>query len=239
MSTYVISDIHGNYDGYMKMLDQIRFSNKDILYVNGDVVDRGKHGIKILQHMMMHTNIYPILGNHDYMAYHCLKFLMQEISEENVDTLTSDRIQGILEWQSVGGSETRNEFKMLSIEEKQDIIDYFEEFSLYETASINGNDFVIVHAGLENFKKDKPLDAYQLHELIFTAPNYDKVYYEDKYLVTGHLPTRRIADNPNPDRIYRKNHHIAIDCGSGWGGALGCVCLDTLETFYIDIEKNI
>lgn len=37
---YVISDIHGCYDKYIKMLEKIRFSSEDTLYVLGDVLDR-------------------------------------------------------------------------------------------------------------------------------------------------------------------------------------------------------
>ena len=36
--TYVMSDIHGEYDKYRKMLEQIDFCDEDTLYVLGDVV---------------------------------------------------------------------------------------------------------------------------------------------------------------------------------------------------------
>ena len=49
---YVMSDLHGCYDKYISMLEKIRFSEKDTLYVLGDVVDRGDGGMKILQDMM-------------------------------------------------------------------------------------------------------------------------------------------------------------------------------------------
>lgn len=48
MATYVISDVHGDYEGYMKILQLIQFSDKDALYVNGDVIDRGMGGVRIL-----------------------------------------------------------------------------------------------------------------------------------------------------------------------------------------------
>ena len=78
MATYVISDVHGNYEGYMKILEMINFSEEDTLYVNGDVIDRGNGGIKILQHMMMQPNIYPILGNRRiYLQYIYQIYLVQ------------------------------------------------------------------------------------------------------------------------------------------------------------------
>lgn len=39
--TYVASDIHGEYKKYIQMLNKINFSDSDILYVLGDVIDRG------------------------------------------------------------------------------------------------------------------------------------------------------------------------------------------------------
>ena len=96
MATYVISDIHGNYEGYKKILEMIDFSEEYILYVNGDVIDRGLGGIKILQHMMLQPNIYPILGNHEYAAWICLRFLMKEITEESIDNIDEETISDLL-----------------------------------------------------------------------------------------------------------------------------------------------
>ena len=36
----------------------------------------------------------------------------------------------------------------------------------------------------------------------------------------------------NRDKIYRKNNHIAVDCGAVYGKCLACLCLDTMEEFY-------
>ncbi len=41
MATYVISDIHGEYELFIKLLEKIRFTSADTLYVLGDVIDRG------------------------------------------------------------------------------------------------------------------------------------------------------------------------------------------------------
>lgn len=232
MATYVISDVHGNYKGYMKILELINFSVEDTLYVNGDVIDRGMGGVKILHHMMMQPNIYPILGNHEYAAATCLRFLMKEITEESIGDIDEETIKNLMEWQNIGGQCTMDAFHKLSRKEKQDIVDYLDEFSLYEEVTVNENQFVIVHAGLTNFAQDRPLDDYEMYELIFKAPYYDTVYFSDKYLVTGHLPTKAIEGNKRPNKIYMNNNHIAIDCGSGYDGCVGCICLDTFEEFY-------
>lgn len=65
---YIISDIHGCYDEYMELLRKINFKDSDELYILGDVVDKGPHPIKVIQDMMMRTNVFPIIGNHDYIV---------------------------------------------------------------------------------------------------------------------------------------------------------------------------
>lgn len=37
---YCISDIHGYYGLFCRLLDKIRFSDKDKLYVLGDIIDK-------------------------------------------------------------------------------------------------------------------------------------------------------------------------------------------------------
>lgn len=42
MSTYCVSDIHGEYEAYLRLLKKLNFSMQDTLYVIGDMVDRGQ-----------------------------------------------------------------------------------------------------------------------------------------------------------------------------------------------------
>ena len=67
MSIYVMSDIHGHKDLFDKMLEKIKFSSDDTLYILGDVIDRGPDGIKTLLKIMKMPNVKMILGNHEYM----------------------------------------------------------------------------------------------------------------------------------------------------------------------------
>ena len=52
MSHYVVSDVHGEDDRWKAMLEKIHFSAQDTLYILGDVVDRGPHGVEILQEII-------------------------------------------------------------------------------------------------------------------------------------------------------------------------------------------
>lgn len=88
---------------------------------------------------------------------------------------------------------------------------------MYTEVNVAGKDFIIVHAELLNFSPNRKLKSYKPCELLFKSPDYESVYYENKYLVTGHLPTRYI-ENAEDNKIYITNNHIAIDCGAGFRG---------------------
>lgn len=229
--TYVVADIHGHYDKYRCLLRKIDLRPGDTLYVLGDVVDRGPESIKILRDMMLRPNVVPILGNHEYMAAYCLRFLLKEVTDENIEIMKGT-LQGLGNWFANGGQSTFKEFCGLSPEERLDILEYIGEFSMYEEISVGGRDYLLVHAGLGGFSPDRPLEDYEPYELLFSRTDYGRTYYPDKYVVSGHTPTRMIPGNPEPDRVFRQNNHIAIDCGCGFGGALAALCLDTGEEFY-------
>ena len=161
MATYCISDIHGEYEAYRKLLEKIGFSDSDELYVLGDAIDRGPRSMDVLMDMMMRPNVIPLIGNHEYMALQCLRFLATEVTDESVDAVNDDMIRGLLEWQTVGGQETIESFGRLSAEDKADVLDYLEEFSLYEEVRCGGEDYVLVHAGLLNFAPARPLHWLQ------------------------------------------------------------------------------
>ena len=48
MASYVVADIHGEADRFYAMLEKIQFSDIDMMYILGDVIDRGPDGIKLL-----------------------------------------------------------------------------------------------------------------------------------------------------------------------------------------------
>lgn len=228
-----MSDIHGCKDEYFEALRQINLKEEDTLYVLGDVVDRGQDGIAILQDMMMRANVIPLIGNHDYMALLMLRKLNVTITEENAEKhLTTDDMTSYINWLSDGGTPTVEAFRSLKEDEKEAILEYLEEFSLYEEVFIGKRKYLLVHAGLEPFVPGKPIDEYQLHEMIFEAPDYSKVYFSDKYLVTGHRPTL-LLEGEEKGKILCKNNHIAIDCGCVFGGKLAVMCLDDGRQWYI------
>lgn len=228
-----MSDIHGEFEKYKQMLQKIKFSDSDILYILGDVIDRGPEPVRILQHMSMRSNIYPIMGNHELMALAVLDRLLDEITEDNDDTHLNPRLLRLLNvWQCNGGGVTLEKIQALSNAEREDLLAYIKEFPLYETVDIGEKTYILVHAGLGNFRADKPLSRYSADELTYQRPNFSKGYFGDPNIrvVCGHTPTPVINGKAE---IYHNNDIICIDCGVVMGGSLACLCLDTMQEFYV------
>lgn len=241
MSTYVISDIHGEYTKFRELLDMIHFSEDDVLYVLGDVVDRGKNPIKTLLWMMEQPNVIPIAGNHEQMMMECMPLLIREVKDEAsiqafINDYDSDMFQKLYAWQRNGGIATTDELCKYDNETRKKILEYVEDFSCYEKVRVNGQKYLLIHGGLGNYDKNKDIDDYSLDELVWSRADYDTTYYDDVITVSGHTPTQYIEDNERPGYVYRKNNHMAIDCGAYRpDGRLAVVCLDTGEEFYSDM----
>ena len=61
MGTYVISDIHGCFDDFQKMLEIIDFSGEDELILAGDYLDRGPKSTQMLRWLMDRPSFSAIL----------------------------------------------------------------------------------------------------------------------------------------------------------------------------------
>ena len=233
---YVMSDLHGEYSLYRAMLDQIHLGEDDLLYVLGDVVDRGPQPMEILLDMMKRPNVILLAGNHEMMALSCLQFLMQEISEESLSGMDSVRMGRLLSWQQIGGQTTLDGFHRLNAENRSAVLTYLEEAELFEEVETEDAVYILVHAGLGHFAPDKPLWDYSAEDLLWTRPDYDTPYFtDDRFVITGHTPTQLIPENPRPGFLFQRNGHINIDCGCfAPGGRLCCLRLDDGKVFYTE-----
>lgn len=67
MSTYLIGDIHGCYQEFCLLLEQVQFdATRDQLWLTGDLVARGPDSLKVLRKVMaLGDAVRLVLGNHD------------------------------------------------------------------------------------------------------------------------------------------------------------------------------
>ena len=154
---YVTSDLHGySLEGFVDFLGKVGFCDDDFLYILGDVIDRGKDGVKLLKWLMRKRNAQLILGNHEAMMLAC-DFLFEEITEESIARLTGSKLTTYMTWVSNSGQVTLDALSGVRNSEIKYILEYLREAPLYEVLTVNDRDFVLVHSGLGKFRKDKKL----------------------------------------------------------------------------------
>lgn len=230
---YAISDLHGCYGKYIKMLEKIEFHTDDTLYILGDIVDRGPDGIKIWQDIIERKNIIALRGNHDFLAYWLLKKLRKASDSECLDFERDDRFAEIYQsWIFDGGLPTEEQFNKLNEAEQNKILSHMRCMPIYDEIEVGKKKFFLAHT-VPGKKRMQDFHSLLWQEFIIGEPEYEREYFPDKFIVTGHTPTGLI-DPQYKGRIWQRNNHIAIDCGAVFGNPLGCICLDTLEEYYTD-----
>ena len=233
MSVYVMSDLHGmSLAEFKSLLAQAEFCENDFLYILGDVIDRrGDGGVSILRWLMTAPNAQLILGNHEAMLLSC-SFLFEEITEESISDLDEEKMYMLDTYTDSGGEVTLDALRKLDKETVKDILDYLRDCPLYDTLTVNGRDFILVHGGLDEFDKNKKLTDYTSDELIWAWPEYDDEYYEDITTVFGHTPTL-FYGKEFKGKILHRPTWIDIDIGSVYGNGTAMLRLDDLKEFYL------
>jgi len=216
---YVTSDLHGcPPEAFQQLLSRAGFTGDDFLFILGDVIDRGEHGAELLLWLTEQPNMQLLLGNHEALLLAC-DFLFEEVTEESLDRLTPVQLNLLDSLILNGGGPTLAGLRRLL---KQDpelvygILDYLRDAPLYECIDANGKNFVLVHAGLENFQPDKPLSDYEPDELLCARPPLSTSYYEDAMVVFGHTPTEYYGLEFQ-GKALRTPTWICIDTGAACG----------------------
>ena len=221
--TYVMSDIHGNYQQFLAILDQILFKESDTLYILGDLLDYGEEAMELIDDLSLRLNVYCIAGEHDFLAARMLSGFDKML--KNGSTPDAEYIADMTAWVKDGGQATLEAFRALDADSREGVLEYLEELTLFEDITVNGKRYVLVHAGIADYEADSELEDY-LPEDFFSEP-LDASYalIEDATVVVGHVPTKS-------GKIERGEGSIVLDCGVCEGGKLACLCLDNGKEFY-------
>lgn len=222
---YVMSDLHGRYEHFLDMLEFIKFSDEDTLYILGDIIDRGPRIIDIVNYVMATPNIKMILGNHEKMM------LDYYATKSSYDKSL---------WYSNGGDATDKEFKLLSLEEQDKILKFFSELPIEYNLEINNKKYNLVHGiYIDKEMKDSYTEKeYREHILWGRVRKWD-IGPKDCVAIFGHTCTGKFMFTNGKYSIWKKDNLIGIDCGLAgydyWPNLcrLGCLCLDTMEEFYV------
>lgn len=199
MSTYVCSDIHGQYDLYARMFEEIQFSDNDHLYIIGDMIDRGPDGIRILQDAASRHNVTCLIGNHEHMMWDYINRRMF--------------LQGNI-WlhPSNGGRQTLSALQKLTPDEKKSVKEFLSELYLQVEITVEGTTFLLSHS---SFLADRGTVRWQesgiskkdVSYVVWYSPwryseyvNPRKYREDGRYHVIGHVPVLMLDNEYWPDK---------------------------------------
>ncbi len=228
--TYVMSDIHGRIRPYHRMLRKIGFGDDDTLYVLGDVIDRNPGGISILKEIMDTPNIRMLLGNHEYMMRDFLD------TDQNADL--DGWVQKMDRWCNLnGGWVSYHAFLRESQKSKDRIMAFLHGLPVNIEIDVLGRRILLVHASPTFLYKESAVGMQNETEFAVwnrIAPGSDLQFPQD-LMICGHTPTILLS-GIFPMEILQEGKIMWIDCGcaygTGQGGRLSCIRLETEERFY-------
>ncbi len=231
--TYCVSDIHGCYEEFMRLLEKLELSDADTLYVLGDIIDRGDAVFECLDFIRSAKNIHCLLGNHEVE-------MLRYYDGSSFDWLYSGC--GNTMSAKRGGESSEKPavsvpgFPALRLTDTgywREYVKWISGWLPYLTMKVNGRRYFLSHAGLD---PAKTLRKQGLDDFVWSRENfYQSAALEDQICVFGHTPTYYIRGNSNCavwiDEARRDK--ICIDCGCVHGGALAALRLEDGKVYYV------
>ncbi len=220
----VTSDVHGHYRHLKNLLKKINFSSNDILFIVGDIIEKGPYSLKTLRYVMELCNnyiVYPLMGNVDALRL----VMFDDDSNKGCEGLYKYIRFMEKHWGGCIFSDMCNELGVdiqciSDIPKLKDQIreSYKAEFDFLRAlpTMIDTQNFIFVHAGLpsDNIDSFAGTDAFIY---LKTDAYMEKGLEFNKYVVVGHWPVTlynaQIASS-NPI-ISSKQKIISIDGGCG------------------------
>ena len=232
---FATSDIHGYpLDLFQDLLRKAEFGPSDHLYVIGDVIDRnGDGGVAMLRWMMQQPNVTMIRGNHEEMMLPCEFLFNQDLEHFGSKDMTPEQQHDLLLWHQNGAMVTIQNLTQLKTSEPETfaaLMDYVRSAPFFAELSVQTKRFVLVHGGFNGFEPQKPLEDYSGNDLVWTRPDIEEDYWDDRLVILGHTPTQYYGKK---GRAYVTPTWIDIDTGAGAGGSPMLLRLDDLAEFYI------
>lgn len=237
--TFVISDIHGDSKNFHRLLADVSFdANADKLYVNGDVLDRGKRSLKLLYEIKQMSEEHPghvflTMGNHELF---CLQYIRRELSD--------------FTWRAFGSTDTVEEVNRLNPSETEALAEYIQSLPLYLTIddAKEGRDgqLLMTHSGFQaDYIVREPDGSINVVKTIETSarsdlfkhlvsnyihyiPTADRKAF-DRMVLVGHVPVMRL-NYDGSYKIRRDRNLISIDSGAGHRESGGKLSLCEVET---------
>ena len=225
---FVMSDIHGQYELFLKMLDKIKLKRKDLLVIIGDICDRGKKSYEIYMKCMkmikLGYNLKFILGNHEDM-------LLEDL--ENDYPIRYETEYSIYRYSKYFENKDMKDWHEENfLEEIEWLVKWLKNCSLI----ISGNENIFVHAGLDLKKvleKQEKETVLWTREEFWIMENVELEEYKGKNIYFGHTPNINGRISKKTDRIK------GIDCGAFFTHFLGCLEVKSQKEIYVYEDEYI
>ena len=188
MSTYAISDVHGHFSSFERMLDKISFGTEDELWVLGDILDKGPESAEMLVWATSAPeNVHFLRGNHEDMAW--------DVISRDPEGLSGMRIGD--RWAANGGTETIEDLLSKTDADWRyfDLMDWMSSLVPYAVIEIGHEPIALVHAGFDpyyydlNTEEDPEHDINLLRELGWTPSSRKRITHDVGGLVGVHDET--------------------------------------------------
>ncbi|KNB71956.1 metallophosphoesterase [Brevibacillus reuszeri] len=214
-----ISDIHGCYDQFIRILDKVNFnSTQDKLILLGDYVDRGRQSKQVLDKVIDLVNTYDaiaLIGNHDKM------FLDWLLTNDGMNEFNFFRNGGLQTVESYCGLDFFDS-GIDTLKAKRFILNNFKyhvEFLKTLSYYHETDNHIFVHAGLNPEYENWKLTPYE--EMIWIRDEFHNGKVQtDKTIVFGHTPCVSLHGSAN---VWFSEGKIGIDGGAAYGYQLNCL----------------
>jgi len=243
----VISDIHGHYNHLKNLLKKVNFSEDDILFILGDMVEKGPSSIKTLRYIMKlceNYNVYPLIGNVDET-----RLLWLDPNSKNSEKVF-EYIQRMKKyWASSFFLDMCDELN-IEINNPKDIQNAREQINVKFEKELNfirslptiieTQKYIFVHGGVPSDKVED-LAGTDAHQYLKNDAFMEKGLKFNKYIVVGHWPVTLYSDkiaSLNPI-INKDQRIISIDggCGLKQDGQLNALIIPNIDYDEISFEK--
>jgi serine/threonine protein phosphatase 1 len=196
-----IGDVHGHYDGLMKLLDAIAPTHEDQVYFLGDLIDRGPKSAQVVS-FIRREGLPCLLGNHEQM-------LLESLPADG--KVLHAALQG---WLYSGGQTTVASYSRLEL--LLDDLDWMRTLPTY----LDLGDIWLVHAGVHPGLSIAEQTSQEFCWIRDEFHSITKPYFPDKLIITGHTITFTLP-NVSPGALAKGQGWLDIDTGayhpkSGW-----------------------
>lgn len=219
MRTFIMGDIHGEYDKLVNLLKRVNFDySNDTLIQLGDVVDRGPDVYSCVEELLKIKNLIAIRGNHDFCWLEFLKTGQSLLFNQ-------------------GAMETEQSYVLNGIDPSV----HFDFFNNQLKYYIDQENNLFVHGGFNRHKlvdeENDPEVFYWDRDLWLAALSYAnmkdqthafKMKNQFKHVFIGHTPTGYWDREMKPMTAANITN---LDTGSGKGGLLTIMNFETREYF--------